>query len=116
MKAKGTCIGLVFVLALASASAGCHTVTKDDASIAAGVRHKLTESTELAGYPIVVASTSGNVVLEGRVDRSEQREDAEMLAKRVDGVESVSNQIYVASVRTDLRSGEDSPNSVGDER
>ncbi len=91
-----------FGVALALGTAGCGNADKrllDDASIAAGVRHQLIQNSELAGYPITVDVMRGDVTLEGRVDRSDQRDAAETLARKVDGVESVSNRILVASAR-----------------
>jgi hypothetical protein len=89
---------LSFVLVLAAES--CRNAEKspvNDASIAAGVRHELIANSELARYPIAVDVVAGRVTLEGRVDRAEQREEAEMMARGVDGVEGVSNRILVAS-------------------
>ncbi len=88
-------------LALLLATGSCRNAENrpvDDASIAAGVRHGLIGNSELARYPIAVDVVSGNVTLEGRVDRAEQREEAEMIARDVDGVEGVSNRILVASI------------------
>jgi osmotically-inducible protein OsmY len=103
-----------FGLALALATGSCRNAEKstvDDASIAASVRHEITKDSELAGYPITVDVMRGNVTLEGRVDRSGQREAAEMLARNVEGVESVSNRILVASNQSESTGGADPSSS-----
>lgn len=101
----GCAIGLALTLAIGACRDADRNLV-DDPTIAAGVRHELIGNSELARYPIIVDVMGGKVTLEGRVDRSDQRETAEMLAKKVDGVESVSNRILVASSQAEPSSEE----------
>lgn len=49
----------------------------------------------LLGGIAVAADADGNVVLEGRVTSEEQRQLAELIARGVEGVESVDNRLQV---------------------
>jgi len=103
MTAKGLSRVLVCVLSLAwvLGTSGCSSTADkgavNDAVIASGVRNQLIKDSELSGYPITVDVVQGNVTLRGQVERSGQRETAERLARGVDGVETVSNRIFVPS-------------------
>jgi len=107
MTAKGLSRALACVLSLAwiLGASGCSSTADksavNDAVIASGVRDQLIKDSELSGYPITVDVVQGNVTLRGQVDRSGQRENAERLARGVDGVETVSNRIFVASTLTE---------------
>ena len=106
MTARGVMRNLAWAIGLALLLGfGCSSPTDknavSDAVIASGVRNQLVGDSELAGYPITVDVVKGNVTLRGQVDRSGQRESAERLARAVDGVESVSNRIFVASAQTE---------------
>jgi osmotically-inducible protein OsmY len=107
MTAKGLSRALACVLSLACVlgTSGCSSSTADksatnDAVIASGVRNQLVKDSELSGYPIMIDVVQGNVTLQGQVARSDQRDNAEKLARGVDGVETVSNRIFVSSDQT----------------
>ncbi len=100
-RALACALSLAWVLGTSGCSSTADKSAVNDAVIASGVREQLIKHSELAGYPITVDVVQGNVTLRGQVDRSGQREAAERLAKGVDGVESVSNRIFVASARTE---------------
>jgi osmotically-inducible protein OsmY len=98
-RALACALSLAWVLATSGCSSTADKTAVNDAAIASGVRNQLIKDSELSGYPITVDVAQGNVTLRGQVDRSGQRETAEKLAKGVDGVESVSNRIFVASAQ-----------------
>jgi osmotically-inducible protein OsmY len=99
--ALASALSLGWVLAASGCSSTADKTIVNDAVIASGVRDRLIKDSELSGYPITVDVVEGNVTLRGQVDRSGQRENAEWLARGVDGVESVSNRIFVASAQTE---------------
>src|SRR6516165_1166127 len=106
MTAKGLSRVLACVLSLAwiLGTSGCSSTADksatNDAVIASGVRNQLVKDSELSGYPIMIDVVQGNVTLQGQVARSDQRDNAEKLARGVDGVETVSNRIFVSSDQT----------------
>jgi osmotically-inducible protein OsmY len=69
-----------------------------DAAIRADVRRGLAEDLALAHAPIRVEVEKGVVTLEGRVDRVELREEAERIARHVEGVDRVRNSIQVIDI------------------
>jgi osmotically-inducible protein OsmY len=102
-------LGLTLMLGSGGCSGTPDKNTVNDAAIASGVRDQLVRDSELSGYPITVDVVQGNVTLRGQVDRSGQREAAEKLARAVDGVESVSNRIFVASTESPTAEGASRP-------
>lgn len=67
----------------------------DDSVITAKVKTALLNSPEVSGLSIEVETFRGEVQLSGFVDRKEEREAAGKLAKSVEGVRSVKNDIRV---------------------
>ena len=91
-----------FVLATAlvmttGACAGHRTAGESisDASITASVKTRLLADQRTDGLKIDVDTQSGVVYLSGEVDSSEEVKVAESIAKRVDGVASVENNLRV---------------------
>lgn len=68
----------------------------DDASITARVKARLIADPEVKSFQIDVDSLDGRVTLNGRVASAEQRDEAEKLAARTEGVREVINLIQVA--------------------
>lgn len=69
--------------------------TVDDASITAKVKSQLLASPEVSGLNVNVTTYEGQVQLSGYVNSSEQRQQAEQIARGVEGVKSVSNDLIV---------------------
>ena len=93
--------GVVALVVLASFVAGCKTTTSagtqiDDASIKTSVKAKLAADVKLSTLTnIEVNSTNGIVTLAGQVDNDEQRALAASVARSVDGVVRVNNNLQV---------------------
>lgn len=97
----------LFALALAAALAGCAgfpstQVTDrtagqaiDDATIGTRLKAALAADPELSALKINVDTTQGAVRLRGEVKSVQLRRKAEDLARRIDGVKSVDNQLMV---------------------
>jgi hypothetical protein len=66
-----------------------------DASLAGKVRAGLAADPRLRPLPIEIDAEAGRVTLWGHVDRPEQREAAERLARRTPGVTSIVNHIKI---------------------
>lgn len=95
-------IGLaVCLLVAAPAIVGCASTdrsagqTVDDATITAKVKSQLLSSPEVSGLNVNVTTYRGQVQLSGYVNSAEQRQQAEQIARGVDGVKSVSNDLIV---------------------
>ncbi len=73
-------------------SAGAYV---DDATITAKLKAKLLANEKLKALDIHVTTNQGVVDLTGTVDSSVQKADAERLAKDVDGVKDIKNDIEV---------------------
>ena len=69
----------------------------NDASITASVNAELARDTELSAVRIDVDTSGGKVALKGNVPTAEARERATRLARGVDGVTEVDNQLEVKS-------------------
>ncbi|HEX2641749.1 MAG TPA: BON domain-containing protein [Thermoanaerobaculia bacterium] len=67
-----------------------------DASITTRVKAKLLADPEVAALHIDVDTIDGRVTLNGKVASADQRQEAEKLASRTQGVKSVVNLIQVA--------------------
>jgi hyperosmotically inducible periplasmic protein len=85
------------------ATAGC-AVTRgqesvgayvDDATITAQVKSRLFENKEVAGSSISVETLKGTVMLSGFAKSATERSTAERLARQVNGVVAVKNEIAV---------------------
>lgn len=69
--------------------------TIDDATITAKVKSQLLASPEVSGLDVNVTTYEGQVQLSGYVSSPEQRRQAEQIARTVEGVKSVSNDLIV---------------------
>jgi osmotically-inducible protein OsmY len=93
--------GVLALLLLASLVAGCKTTTSpgrqiDDASIKTAVKAKLAADVKLSTLTnIEVNSTNGIVTLAGQVDNPDQKLLAADVARSVDGVVRVNNELQV---------------------
>ncbi|HEX5056341.1 MAG TPA: BON domain-containing protein [Gammaproteobacteria bacterium] len=91
---------LIVISAMATACAGNETKSStgeyiDDSVITAKVKTALLNSPKVSGLSIEVETFRGEVQLSGFVDSSDERGEAEKLAKTVPGVRSVKNDIRV---------------------
>jgi len=82
----------------AAVKKGAHAVamSAEDAAVAAKVKAKLLADPEVKGLAIEVEANAGKVVLKGRADSREQKQEAGKLARGTDGVREVRNKIKVA--------------------
>jgi hyperosmotically inducible periplasmic protein len=93
--------GVVALVMLASLVAGCKTTTSagrqiDDAAIKTAVKAKLAADVKLSTLTnIEVNSTNGIVTLAGQVDNPDQKKLAADVARSVDGVVRVNNELQV---------------------
>lgn len=93
--------GVVALVVLASFVAGCKTSTSagtqiDDAGIKTAVKAKLAADVKLSTLTnIEVNSTNGVVTLAGQVDNPDQKRLAAEVARTVDGVVRVNNNLQV---------------------
>lgn len=69
--------------------------TVDDSAINAKVKSQLLADPEVSGLNVNVTTYRGQVQLSGYVANNEQRQRAEQIAKKVEGVKSVSNDLIV---------------------
>lgn len=69
----------------------------DDRTITASVKSRLAADTYVSGFDITVATERGAVKLTGTVPSSVARDQAMRIARRVDGVSSVVDNITVNS-------------------
>jgi len=84
-------------------SAGC-AVTRgqqtagayiDDTAITASVKTRLLDDSRVAGTSITVETLNGTVMLSGFAKSQAEKAAAESIARKVDGVKAVKNQITV---------------------
>lgn len=68
----------------------------DDAQLTAQVKARLVADPEVNAFHIDVDTVDGQVTLNGKVARADQRAEAEKLARRTPGVKGVHNLIQVA--------------------
>ncbi len=89
------------LLVAAPVMVGCATAdrsvgqTVDDATITAKVKSQLLSSPDVAGLNVNVTTYRGQVQLSGYVNSAEQRQKAEEIARKVEGVKTVSNDLIV---------------------
>ena len=95
-------MGVAAVVVLASFVAGCVKTTTsagrqvDDAAIKTSVKTKLAADVKLSTLTnIEVNSTNGVVTLAGQVDTADQKRMAADVARSVDGVVKVNNNLQV---------------------
>jgi osmotically-inducible protein OsmY len=91
--------GLAALCAAALVSAACAERQATDAEISSRVSQALESDADLTGIEIAVVSRDGVVTLTGVVPEPGKREEAEDVARGVEGVEGIQNQITVAVVR-----------------
>lgn len=67
----------------------------DDAAITAAVKARHAQSAEVAATSITVETLNGTVMLSGFATSASERAMAESLAREVNGVKAIENQIVV---------------------
>lgn len=67
----------------------------DDAAITASVKARMLDDAKVAGTSITVETLNGTVMLSGFARSAEEKATAETIARKVDGVRNVKNQITV---------------------
>jgi hyperosmotically inducible periplasmic protein len=82
------------ILLLAGALAGCNRGPSDE-TLAQNVKAKLSADARLGTQPINVTAAGGVVTLAGTVNTDADKSSAEQLAKGVEGVKSVTNNLTV---------------------
>jgi len=96
--------GILALVIAAAYVAGCKTTTSagtqvDDAAIKTSVKAKLAADVKLSTLTnIEVNSTNGVVTLAGQVDNPEQKRMAAEVARTVDGVVKVNNNLQVKNM------------------
>lgn len=104
MKIRNTLIAAALSATLLTA-AGC-AVTRgqqtagayiDDTAITASVKTRLLDDSRVAGTSITVETLNGTVMLSGFAKSQAEKAAAESIARKVDGVKAVKNQITVRS-------------------
>jgi osmotically-inducible protein OsmY len=102
MLVRNTLTAIAAALALLTAT-GC-AVTRgqetvgayvDDATITTQVKARFVESKEVAASSIKVETLNGTVMLSGFAKNATERSEAERIARNVNGVRSVRNEILV---------------------
>ena len=102
MLARNTLTAIVAAIALLTAT-GC-AVTRgqetvgayvDDATITTKVKAQFVESKAVAATSIRVETLNGTVMLSGFAKNATERQEAERIARNVNGVRSVRNEIAV---------------------
>lgn len=93
---------LTALVLLAALTAGCQSLTGrttgqtiDDATVTASVKSKLVADRAANLTRVNVDTTNGVVSLTGMVETPEQKTRAESLAREVDGVRRVTNNLQV---------------------
>jgi len=67
----------------------------DDATITTQVKARMVENKEVDAAAISVETLNGTVMLSGFAKNGNERETAEAIARKVNGVKSVKNQIAI---------------------
>src|SRR5262249_11790498 len=86
---------LLVVIAIAFGAAACQEQTVDDASLTAKVKAKMIADGRVSATRVSVNSVGGVVTLKGEVPTAQEKSAAEEIAKTVEGVKRVSNEITV---------------------
>lgn len=89
------------MLVIAIGLAACSRV-RNDADVTADVHTRIQQDAALKAAPITVQSSSGVVVLSGNVESEAARSLAENVARQVEGVKGVVNNLQVASAAASL--------------
>jgi hyperosmotically inducible periplasmic protein len=102
MKIRNTLAAAAVALSLV-ATAGC-AVSRgqqtagayvDDSAITASVKTRMLDNPNVAGTSITVETLNGTVMLSGFAKSQKEKTTAESVARSVDGVKSVKNEITV---------------------
>ena len=67
----------------------------DDSAITASVKTQMLEDSRVAGTSITVETLNGTVMLSGFAKSAAEKAAAEEIARKVDGVKSVKNEITI---------------------
>ncbi len=103
MNARSTLAAIVTALVAVTALPGC-AVSRgqssvgayiDDTTITTSVKARLVESKAVDASAIAVQTLNGEVMLSGFAKSGSEREQAEVLARGVNGVKAVKNQIVI---------------------
>lgn len=96
MKAKFPVCGVVMILALFTAYAGCNKApVRSDAQLATDVQSKIKADSSISSREIGVQTANGVVTLSGSVDSDAERRLAANDAATVEGVRTVVNDLVV---------------------
>src|SRR5580658_2610192 len=95
MKLKRVLLPLVLFLTLISTAVAASKPVTDDFLIDT-IRQKLAADQIVKGGAIEVICKDGAVTLKGTVEENAQKNKAEKIAKKVNGVKSVTNEIMIA--------------------
>jgi len=71
------------------------TPSRAESPLLAQVRGALSKNPSLTSHHVNVQADDGNIRLEGTVSSFYQKQMAQELARRVDGVENIENQLQV---------------------
>jgi len=95
MKLKRILLPLVLLLTLISTAAAANKPVSDDFLIDT-IRQRLAADAIVKGGAIEVIVKDGAVTLRGTVEEDKQKSKAEKIAKKVNGVKSVVNELKIA--------------------
>jgi hyperosmotically inducible periplasmic protein len=95
MTIKRLLASFVLLLTLLTGASAAGKPASDD-YISDSIREKLAADTVVKGGNIDVEVKDGAVVLKGRVEEEKQKSRAEKIAKKVNGVKSVKNDLQIA--------------------
>jgi osmotically-inducible protein OsmY len=103
MNIRTTIAATATVCALIATTAGCAVgrgqesvgAYIDDAAITTAVKAKFADNKDVAASSISVETLNGTVMLSGFAKNATEKETAGNLARKVDGVKSVKNEIAV---------------------
>ena len=68
----------------------------DDAAITTAVKARFIESSEVAASSISVETLNGTVMLSGFAKSASEKSAAESIARKVNGVKAINNQVVVS--------------------
>jgi osmotically-inducible protein OsmY len=95
MRLKRICLSLVVFFTLLSPGVAASKPVSDDFLVDT-IRQKLAADDVVKGGAIDVEVKDGVVTLKGKVEEERQKSRAERIAKKVNGVKSVANQIQIS--------------------
>ena len=95
MKLKRVLLPVVLFLTLIAGAFAAAKPVSDD-FISDTIMQKLAADPVVKGGAIKVVVKDGSVTLSGKVEEMKQRNKAEKIAKKVEGVKSVANEIQLA--------------------